>query len=556
MTRGNLRYGQAMLSGLLFRPRHARAPGVRHAAHAAHAALGALLLAACSGGPAPEAPLPPEVALGQRLFRESRFAQFFAARAGGDVNRALTEGDPALETVAAPAGERPGPYRGSTISCAACHLSDELGPTAARSFADFARRSRQPDRPDGHALTTRNAVALRGALVPGLTGLLHFDGEHASIDELVTNGLTGRTFGWLPAEHDQAVAHVAAVIRGDRGGAQPAYKARFADLPAPFGLDVDGATDQQVLAAVSRLIGAYVSSLQLHTDGSGAYSGSPYDRFLRKNGLPTQPAPGETVEEYGRRLYMQLAGLARPAYVGAGDGHFSRHAHPFVFGATELIGLMTFLGQPGDPPTGPPGTWACSSCHPPPHFTDFSFHNTGVAELDYDRMFGRGSFAALVVPGLSERRQNEAAFLPPSQRLPAGSSVFREIPDPDHPGRTDLGVWNVVANDDAPAAQQPLQQALCPPVKEGPMTCDPGELLPRTIGLFKTRGLRDLGHSGPYFHNGQADTLEQVVTHYLVASLAMKSGQLRNGDIALEWLMLGSGDIGPLAAFLRSLDED
>ncbi len=550
LAHGNLRYGQAMSSArLLLAPRRDTLPRLWPAAVALS------LLAACSSPPAPES-LPPQIAAGQRLFREPRFAQFFAARAGGDMNRTLTEGDPALDTMVTPAGERPGPYRGSSISCAACHLSDELGPASARAFADFARRSPQPDRGDGHPSTTRNAVALRGALVPGAPALLHFDGEHASIEELVETGLTGRTFGWLPAEHDGAVAHVAAVIRRDTGRAGPPYRAQLAGLPEPFRLDVDAASDGQVLAAVARLIGAYVGSLRLATDDAGAYSGSPYDRFLRKNGLPTQPDPGETVTEYGRRLYMRLASLARPAFVDGGDGHFTRHQHAFVFGPTELTGLMTFLGQPGDPPTGPPGTWACSTCHPPPHFTDFSFHNTGVAELDYDKMFGRGSFAALVIPGLPERRQNESAFLPPSPRLPGGSSVFREVPDPEHPGRTDLGVWNVLANDDAPTAQQPLQQALCTLVEDKARSCDPGLLLPLTIGSFKTRGLRDLGHSGPYFHAGQADTLEQVITHYLMAALAAKNGQLRNGDIALEWLQLGSGDIAPLAAFLRSLDED
>jgi cytochrome c peroxidase len=530
----------------------------------------AAALTGCSSDPTPAQPPAAEIALGKRLFRETRFAQFFAARAGGDVNRSLGEGDPVLDTVVTPEGEKPGPYRGQSMNCASCHLSDELG--GARAFADFARRSRQPDRDDGETTTVRNAIALRGALVPGApNGLLHFDGEHASVEELVAASLTGRNFGWLPREHEQALAHVAAVIRGDDGTGPPAagtgqlpYRVLFAgqDVPPslrlPEGLraDVESATDQQVMAAVARVLGAYLASLTFATDAEGAYRGSPYDHFLRKNGLPTRPAPGETVDEYGRRLFIELQNLQRPAFVSAADGRFTRLERPFVFGPLEWSGLITFLGQPGDPPTGPPGVWACSTCHPPPHFTDFGFHNTGLAQLDYDRMFGRGSFAALVVPALEERRQNEAAFLPASPRLPQGSSVFRAIPDPERPGRTDLGVWNVFGNDGAPAAQPQLQASLCPSFGDGLLTCDPAQLLPFTMGSFKTRGLRGLSHSAPYFHNGQADTLEQVVTHYLVVSVARKNSELYYGDLSLEWLQLGSGDIAPLAAFLRSLDED
>ena len=36
-------------------------------------------------------------------------------------------------------------------------------------------------------------------------------------------------------------------------------------------------------------------------------------------------------------------------------------------------------------------------------------------------------------------------------------------------------------------------------------------LLDGAVALFKTPGLRDLGHSGPYLHDGSADTLEDVV---------------------------------------------
>jgi cytochrome c peroxidase len=541
------------------------------------------LPAACSDDRAatPSTPEPAEVALGQRLFRETRFAQFFAARAAGDMNRRLAEGDPTVAAIATPGGMVPGPYGGQSMNCAGCHLSDELAGgnqrPAFRAFADFNRRSPVPDRGDGHATTTRNAASLVDAVVQGVPGrpallLLHHDGEHASAEDLVQGSFTGRNFGWLPGERAEALAHVANVIRRDQGG--DALAARFgklpyrvvfagvaAEIPAPlrlpeaFRIDVEAASDQQVLAAVARVVAAYLGDQRLARDDQGQYRGSPYDRFLSKNQLPAAPAPGETVEEYGRRLYTQVTSLTAPAYVTATEGQLRHQDQPFVFGPDELTGLIKFLGRPGETPSDPPGLWACSTCHPPPHFTDFGFHNTGVSELEYDGIHGAGSFAALAIPTLEQRRSDEAAFLPPSSRLPGGSSVFRAIAAREHPGRTDLGLWNVMLNDDAPAVQPALRDMFCPLVADAHGSCGQEDLLTASIASFKTRGLRGLGHSGPYFHNGQADTLEAAVEHYLVVALSVRNGTLRNGDLALEWLRLSYVDVPPLAAFLRSLNE-
>src|SRR5947207_5927995 len=43
-------------------------------------------------------PDPSEVALGERLFLETRFAQFFFAHSRGDANTTLSEGDPVLSS--------------------------------------------------------------------------------------------------------------------------------------------------------------------------------------------------------------------------------------------------------------------------------------------------------------------------------------------------------------------------------------------------------------------------------------------------------------------------
>src|ERR1043165_9820233 len=53
---------------------------------------------------------PPEVALGERLFLETRFAQFFFAHSGGNANAVLKEGDPVLTRSTSASGEAlPGP---------------------------------------------------------------------------------------------------------------------------------------------------------------------------------------------------------------------------------------------------------------------------------------------------------------------------------------------------------------------------------------------------------------------------------------------------------------
>jgi cytochrome c peroxidase len=80
--------------------------------------------------------------------------------------------------------------------------------------------------------------------------------------------------------------------------------------------------------------------------------------------------------------------------------------------------------------------------------------------------------------------------------------------------------------------------------------------LQRAIARFKTPGLRDLGHSNPYLHTGQADTLEQVLGLYARFSALARAGAMRNPAPELAGIALTPADVSALAAFLRSLDED
>ncbi len=518
--------------------------------------------------------------IGERLFLETRFAEHARRQLHADVNAPLALRDPTMDETVTTGDPLPGPFHGAAMNCRACHLVDEQSDEPGggnRTYADFARRSPLPARADGLTTTPRNSPALVDATLERAGAFfLHFDGEFTSMPELAGATLTGRNFGWLVDEHAAAVAWIARVIREDDGGG--ALAAEFASLPyrvllagadaaiseqfrlAPdLRIDVARASDEAVVDALTRLISAYVDSLRFARAAEGRFTGSPYDRFLAKNGVPREPDPGESDLAYSRRLRDAVDALAHPRFVSIADGELATHRHTFVFAGRELAGLRTFLAEPvsrpltDDAPSAG-GIGNCIACHAAPTFTDFRFHNNGAAQDEYDAIHGDGTFAALRVPALAERGADPARFLPPSVAHPTATGIFRDVPSAARPGATDLGVWNVFANDAMPLAQAALTATLCDPAIVP--DCTPAALLPRTIALFKTPSLRDLGHSGPYLHTGQQDTLEGVIGFYgRLANLA-RAGRVRNADSELAAIALTQADRDALAAFLRALDED
>ena len=249
---------------------------------------------------------------GERLFLETRFSQFFFAHAGGNPNATLAEGDPVTTSLVTLAGPISGPFAGQGMNCRGCHLVDDAKMTPGggnRSYADFARHSPIPAREDERTETPRNSPALVNAtLARGRPFFLHFDGEFPSTVALAEGTFTGRNFGWLPTERARAVANMADVIRGDDGtgalaqsfdggpyrrvlaGTDPAIPKDFR-LPRKFRIDVDRASDEQILRAVARLVAAYVESLEFE-------NASPYDRFLKENILPGEPREFERDTDY------------------------------------------------------------------------------------------------------------------------------------------------------------------------------------------------------------------------------------------------------------------
>jgi cytochrome c peroxidase len=563
--------------------------------------LAALMIAAsaCNGsgsGSSPHAAAaapdtdtdPPEVQVGERLFLETRFSQFFFANSGGDVNAVLKAGDPVVNNVQTTGEPLPGPFRGQSMNCRQCHLVDDLKPLSpfyVRSYSDFATRSPIPAR-SGQLLTTtpRNSPTLVNATLPrDVPQIYHLDGEFATVKDLVEGTFTGSNFGWLPGEYDTAVAHIANVIRNDNGqndlakgyggggvsystlllGTDPSIPQQLV-IPTQYRIDVTIATDEQVLGAVAALIHAYLDSLRFSSDSSNQYNGSPYDVFLEKNNLPRSPDPGETNLAYSQRLLGLIDAIPSPIFVTPADAPPSasngkpefqlQENQKFSFGQTELAGLKTFFAQDTTPGASHFGN--CIACHTAPNFTDFRFHNVGASQVEYDGVFGSGAFNAIFIPALSDRNADFDEYLPPSANHPDATSRFRSPAELASPGYTDLGVWNIVGNPDVPNPQTTLLEILCSEFNLSGADCEDDAVLPLTIGFFKTPTVRDLGQSAPYLHNGSINTIEDVINFYVNSSQLARGGTLRNGSPEMSAMSIDQTDVDPLAAFLRALNED
>lgn len=513
----------------------------------------------------------PEVALGERLFLETRFAQFFATHMTG-INQPLSAGDPVVAVVQTTTGTLPGPFAGHSINCRSCHFVTEFeGGAGNRSYSDFTTRSPLPRTINGFDHTPRNAEQMVGSLMArsGPT-FLHGDGEFVDSIDLVQSTLTGRNFGWSPSEQSQAIAHIAQVIRQDDGtsklaadrsgglsystlllGTSSSISPQFL-IPTAYRLNLQAASDQQVLAAVAKLIQAYMAALLFEQNAAGVYFGTPYDVFLQLNDLPRQPNPGETIAAYNQRLLQSVIALKHTKFVSKLNGSFKYHSQTFQFGTNELAGLKIFLSSAVGANDGSQHAGNCASCHAAPNFTDFVFHCTGVSQEEYDAANGTGSFMNLAVPSLAQRNANYNQYLPMTLNHPSATEAFRHIAVAGQPQFADLGMWNVYLNPDMPNPQQTLAGVVCAPGND----CSVDRGLASTIAQFKTPNLRDLADSNPYFHNGSKLTLQDVVNFYVFNSQLARQGNLRNPPPQFQSMSIDQTDVSNLVAFLQSLTVD
>jgi cytochrome c peroxidase len=375
----------------------------------------------------------------------------------------------------------------------------DQSPEGARAYTDFLTRSWVPWRTsDPRRDGLRNAPTLFDL---GIAPRLHYDGEFTSLEGLAAGTLTGRSMGWLLGEESEAAGHFYAAVLADQGQkAEPSYRKQFRSA---YGVDITGLDPQKVLELASKSLAAYI-----RTFSSGR--NTPYDRFIKINGLPAGLDPKEKPRDYAARL---LTGLT-----AAQDAGKLKPVAGFDWQAID--GLKIFMR------TGGAQAGDCAVCHIPPLFTDFAFHNLGISQAEYDRVHGDGSFARLTIP------DSEDAARPAIQ--------FRETARSDKPGFADLGYWNFV-NLNGPDRRTGES---------------PNDLLRRMIGAIKTPTLRNLAYSNPYMHNGLYPTLEQTVEEIIYLSELSRAGKVRSADPELASIAITRSDTDALLAFLKTLNDD
>jgi len=262
------------------------------------------------------------VRLGEQLFRESRFS--------------TTEGD-------------------LPASCSNCHMLDE-DPQGLRAFADFFNRSWVSSRmQDIRRLHPRNSPTIFDV---GEMPSLHYDGEFATLEDLVKGTLGGRPMGWLPGEQDKAFEQ----------GRQLVLNSYRTEFSGAFGVDPGRIDAGRAMDLVAKAIAEFCRTFKTPRD-------SAYDRFMAANGLEQKPSLD--------MLSNQTLKLTP---------EFDRRA---------LEGMKIFFNtERGN----------CVACHAPPLFTDNSFHNKGTSQREYDRIHGEGTFSALSIPNALDAKRPAQKF--------------------------------------------------------------------------------------------------------------------------------------------------
>ncbi len=388
-------------------------------------------------------------------------------------------------------------------SCLSCHLSDE-DPQGTRAHADFFARSWVPWRAgDPRRDELRNSpTILDAALMPRL----HFDGEFDSLEGLVRGTLAGRPMGWLPGEEEQSFERIRGIILKDSGDGADSNSSYQALFKAAYDVDTERLNKSQLIDLTVKAISDYLRTLK-------SARSTPYDRFVKANGLDVGPDANvsEDPTHFANRLLEKIAALDKSQALKLTND----------FNATALKGLKVFFRTDGT------GAGNCVTCHTPPLFTDLSFHNMGISQSEYDQVHGERAFEKLEIPGVARPER-------PSRR-------FREIPSLKKPGCADLGYWNFVDVKDSP-------------LRRAGETDD--RFLQRMIATFKTPTLRDLAFTYPYMHTGGFTTVESALSELMRLSEMARAGHVREGDDELGKIMISEADIGPLAAFLMTLNDD
>lgn len=476
--------------------------------------------------------------IGKRLFSDYRFAQEFYKESRGNVNHILKNGSIELEEININGKLYTSPFKGQTFSCASCHMSNELvinNDVFIRGHNDFSKLTKIPFRDDLKTHTLRNTSSLTGIGSKWAQNrLAHYDGELADHADTVLGNFTGRNMGWKESEKSIALKNIVKVIREDDessdisqkfyGSYQKLLLGIDPSIPEHFKLskknriDVKKATDQQIINFVTNAVSSFMNTLDFKKDKNGDYIGSAYDKFLKLNNLPRSPQNGENIFRYAGKLRSALFNLKDIKFL------------PGEFEKEEWKGLRVFFNLNN---VNEGGRGMCLPCHVPPLFTDQSFHNIGISQIEYEKLHGEDSFKQLNIPTLNDRTNEK----------------FLDRAIASDKNKADLGVWNFYKR--KAHITKYMNELFC----RTPQECNEGAILDHLIAKVKVPTVRNLKNSAPYFHDGSANDVMETLIHYKVAAKMAQLGKLVNPSHQMRMIRLEDDDLIDLRAFLKALND-
>ena len=251
----------------------------------------------------------------------------------------------------------------------------------------------------------------------------------------------------------------------------------------------------------------------------------------RGNGKKVPPAGAAWVDEWEalsvdqQKIIERIAvnaGKALAAYertLTSRDAPFDR----WVAGDKDAIsvsaqrGLKLFLGSA-----------KCIECHRGPAFTDNDFHNIGIPQ----GFANSGVFQDVSV--------DDGLYLGLGKVLQGRwnrESVWSD--DPHGEGKKQLDWFRQLEKDGGCDA---AVSATCTSTSKA------------NKGLWRTGTLRNVAETGPWFHNGSASTLKEVILHYRNPPTDNRNGHSGILDERLAYVTISSDqDVVDLVAFLKTL---
>jgi cytochrome c peroxidase len=256
-------------------------------------------------------------------------------------------------------------------------------------------------------------------------------------------------------------------------------------------------------------------------------------------------------------LLGALALIAGPVVCGSSRAEDVRVAQAIGMASAEVVARGRALFN--DPALSAESKWSCASCHPTEGHTDNKTY-VGVTVVADGEPTGRST---PTLWGAGFRRAYSWAGTAPSleanirgiivnrmkgpepspETLAALAAYVRSLPHPPNPNLKDDGS----PSDAAPAAAKRGYELFL--VKAGCKTChEPPHYEKKDLedigsgGKFKVPSLRSVSRTGPYFHDGRYQTLEQTVQ--AMWEYVQKAGTTEK---------LSDDDIQDLVAFLSIL---